>query len=321
MNVQICLITDENYVKPTVVAISSIICNKDINTCCAFHIISKNVTDASKKLIKKFARDDIKIEFIDADDELKEIKEFSHVSKTALLKFRLAEIFNNLDKIIYLDSDIIVQKDLSQLYNIDLKDNYAAVVKDMVGIKAKGLDEVVGVKDYFNSGVMLLNLDLIRKDNLKDKLIKLKLESPKTWTRMDQDVLNYAFGDKTILLEVKYNATVGAFEEFNYSIDDINEFYGSNYSSKTELEDDVIVNHFAGCSRTRPWEYMDGLNSEIWTYYYLLSPFRFVALKRKVYSSLFYPKIRPILKNIFSITNGKNCKYLCVMGLKIKLKR
>ena len=316
--VHICLITDDNYIKPTAVAISSAICNKNNDSEYEFFIITKNVTQQNKKLFKKFETENVKIQFIDAKEEIRDVTAYSHVPQTALLKFSLGEIFSDLDKILYFDGDIIVQNDLSEIYNINLGENYAAVVKDMIGDYSKGLSNILGVDAYFNSGVMLLNLDLMRQNNTKENLIKAKLEH--NWTHMDQDALNFVFNKKILLLDVKYNATIAAFKEFKYTIEEINKYYKTNYQTISELEENTVFNHFAGCSRTRPWKFYDGTYSDIWTYYYLKSPFKHQELDRKVYNALFYPKIRPLLKNLFSVVNEKGYKVITILGIKFPIK-
>lgn len=318
---KICLITDEKYTVPTAVTVSSLICNMDNDSFYDIYIITYNVSDFSKEMFMKFENKHVSINFFEINEnKFKNLKVYSHVPTTALLKFQIPDIFKEFEKILYIDGDIIVQKDLSELYNTALDNNYTAAVIDMVGEYSKNLQDIVGVDNYFNSGVMLLNLKQLRMDNIFEKLIDAKINHP-YWTSMDQDPLNFVFNKKVLLLEPKYNATIAAFDEFKYDIATVNKFYNTNYKCMEELQADTVINHLAGCSRTRPWEYIDGTFSEQWTYYYLQSPFKHIELKRKVYNALLYPKLRPFLKNLFSVTNGKGCKILCILGIRIKFKK
>ena len=107
-------------------------------------------------------------------NELKNLHTFEEngicqATPSALLKFKISEILANYDKIIYLDGDILVQKDLTELYNIDIDGYYVAAVDDTGKIYHKK-DVYAKYPNYFNSGVMLLNLKKCREDNISSKL-------------------------------------------------------------------------------------------------------------------------------------------------------
>lgn len=319
--VKLCMITDESYVIPTIVAITSAIKNKNADTNYEIFIITKNITDVSREKLLELVQDKVKIKLIDASAlQLMNVKIHSHVPQTALLKFELANILKNENKILYLDGDIIVQKDLSELYNIDLGLNCAAVVGDLAGEEIRKLHIKCGVDKYFNSGVMLLNLDVIRKTNSVEKLVQAKINHPE-WTCMDQDAFNFVFQNRVLWLEPKYNATTAAFVSHKFDIQTINKYYRTTYFSFTDLENDSIIIHFAGCSKTRPWQYLDVMYSMQWEHYYLQSPLKNIALNRKIYDNLLYPKIKPFLHAVFSITNHGCYKVLCILGMKIKFKK
>ena len=101
------------------------------------------------------------------------------VSTAALFKFDLPNLLpDSIEKVLYLDGDIIVQGDLSELYSTDISDVYAGVVKDYRGLTLKGdFNERLKINHtaYFNSGVLLLNLSLLRNDNLPEKLLNIYL--------------------------------------------------------------------------------------------------------------------------------------------------
>ncbi|MCK7489743.1 MAG: hypothetical protein MZU79_05535 [Anaerotruncus sp.] len=91
-----------------------------------------------------------------------------YVTSAAYLKFDLPDLIPNQDKVLYLDGDIIIQKDLSDLFEINIKDYYAGAVKD-IGL----IDNDLNIKNYFNSGVMLLNLKLMRENNASTALLNI----------------------------------------------------------------------------------------------------------------------------------------------------
>ena len=107
------------------------------------------------------------------------------------------------DKVLYLDTDIIVVKDISNIWNYDISDFYVAGVKDW-GIEERGNTEDLGINGrYINSGVVLFNLEKMRMDNVEKKCFdlinKVELIFP------DQDAINYVCTDNELYLPSMYN--------------------------------------------------------------------------------------------------------------------
>ena len=120
----------------------------------------------------------------------------------------------NVTKIIYLDSDIIVNLDIAELWQVDLGDNVLAAVSEIEnGTDLKKLfalcrDGFVKWEDYFNSGVLLINLKKFR-DAKNVMLDGLKFVSQHDdYQFLDQDILNYCFTRQRIKLPVKFNTFV-----------------------------------------------------------------------------------------------------------------
>ena len=186
-DINICLILDNNYVIPTIVAITSAILNKDTSSIYNFYLIVDNLSKENIAKIKQLEQKKVNINIINTDiSKYKNIFVHTHVSKTACLKFDIPNLLN-LDKVLYLDGDIIVRKDLKDLYKKDISNYYLAAVRDMGGELGQHFNTTIGVEKYFNSGILLLNLDKIRRENLSKQFIEIKLAHP-DWVCMDQDV-------------------------------------------------------------------------------------------------------------------------------------
>jgi len=117
-------------------------------------------------------------------------------------------------KIIYLDSDIIVNLDLNELWKVDLGDKVLGAVPERSnGLDTKGKfalchDNLVAPEDYFNAGVLLMNLEAFRAEEEKIlRAMKFIGENPK-YIFLDQDVLNYCFAAQTLKLPLKFNRFV-----------------------------------------------------------------------------------------------------------------
>lgn len=263
--INIVMITDENYAKPTVVAITSVIMN---NSNCKIFILGNNLSPKSFSLLKTFKQ----VEILDCAkyiSEYKSINQTRHVSYSALLKFFIPEIFQNLEKILYLDSDIIVQKDLTELYNTDIQNYYAAVIKDTITLLNKPhMQNIECSGIYFNSGVMLLNLDKMRDDNIKDKLLDYRLN--RTNNFMDQDAFNAVIGKQVKYISYKYNF-------LNYYLDvmSIKDLSSKLFNEKMpdnekELYDSCTIIHLGG--KYKPWEYKIKYLSDLYKTYWEKSP-------------------------------------------------
>ena len=215
----IVLITDNNYVIPTIVTITSLLANRYYNTKYRIYVLGNSLSKKSKDLFSQIP--DISLInlhkfFLDFEGT------HGHVSAAALLKFKLAEMFPQYDKILYLDTDMIIQKDLSELFNIQLEDKYAAVVKDMKGMENCAAHKRLQLEAYFNSGMMLLNLDRLRKDKIFDKLIDYK-KNKDIRAFMDQDCFNAVFNGNVIYLPCTYNYM--PVNQSSYTNEEIADFY------------------------------------------------------------------------------------------------
>ena len=120
-----------------------------------------------------------------------------------------------IEKVIYLDADIIVNLDIAELWQIELEDHPLAAARNLF---SPGLDPLsisgllregfAKVEDYFNAGVLLMNLKVLRdeEDNILSG-IKFIGENPKC-NLGDQDVLNYLFSTRNLKLPTKFNRLV-----------------------------------------------------------------------------------------------------------------
>ncbi len=289
MKINIVFITDNNYVKPTILAISSLYNNNKNNTF-DINILGKNLDSISVDLFYSLQKENFNINVIDATEYLKpfsNIIENRHVTKTAILKFYIPEIFKHLDKILYLDSDLIVRKNIIDFYNTNIDNFYAGVIKDTYTItnaaNIKNLNLSSNI--YFNSGVMLLNLKKMRKDNITNKLIKYRLNNNTIF--MDQEAFNVVLNNNVKFLSYKYN-----FLNFYLTVLDnkkLSELFDEKLPLKEkELFDSCSIIHFGG--KEKPWINNMGylsqiykeeknksiLRGKIWQAYYEIIEDRFV---------------------------------------------
>ncbi|MBQ4404627.1 MAG: glycosyltransferase family 8 protein [Selenomonadaceae bacterium] len=139
----------------------------------------------------------------------------SRVTVGAFYKLLIPQVLpKNIDKVIFLDPDVLVNLDLSELWQTELDDKAMGVVTEAANgtnsDKAFLLcsEEMVKAEDYFNSGVLLMNLNVLRdEEETIMQGIKFRGDNPKQ-KFLDQTVLNYCFSTRTLKLPLKFNRFV-----------------------------------------------------------------------------------------------------------------
>lgn len=151
-------------------------------------------------------------------DKIAEIRQaFPRVNKT---RFTINSFFRilfpfvlpaEIEKGIFLDADTIVNLDIREFWQIELGDKVLGVVpENMLGAHSQNHPLCRGGylkgEDYLNSGVLLMNLKLIREKEANiSNTLKFFSENPQCERWLDQDVLNYCFASEALKLPVKFN--------------------------------------------------------------------------------------------------------------------
>lgn len=117
----------------------------------------------------------------------------SHFSYLCVTRAAYAELFKDYTRILSIDDDTIVMDNISSLWDTDLKGNYCAGVIDL-GIRRP---------NYFNAGVILMDLEALRKDGITQRMIDLLNREYRMF--IDQDALNECCDGKILELPLRYN--------------------------------------------------------------------------------------------------------------------
>ena len=134
--IPVVMISDDNFVMQTCVAITSLYKNKNADTVYEVFVVMAECSAFSEEIFQKMQKKDCIITLVRASlEQYKDIKQMAHISIACLLKFDICELIPYYDKLLYLDGDIIIRKDLTELYNTELGDNYAAAVKELYCMK------------------------------------------------------------------------------------------------------------------------------------------------------------------------------------------
>ena len=274
--VHIVFICDDNYIIPTCTAIQSLVESKRADSRYVLHIVCASLSAESEHIFEVFKSDTVDMSIVRADanrfSDFHVYKENTMVVATvsALLKFALPELLPALDKVLYLDGDLVVREDLTSLYQIELSTNMVAAAPDCGGFFTK-LPIADSVQKYFNSGVMLLNLKQMRLENATEQLLQAKREKTDS-NLMDQDAFNLVFDGRVIEIPIWYNFM--ALNLYNargrWSINSINERFGLNCNNVVELFESWKILHFA--SKKKPWKNPNMVFAWEWYNVYKRSP-------------------------------------------------
>ena len=203
---------DDEYIPCLAVTLQSLIENSSKNYYYSLKVLYTNVSEENKKKIIKYEKPNVKIEFVDLNYYIEEVKDKlytrDYYTKTTYFRLFIPNLYPQYDKAIYLDSDIVVLGDIADLYNVDIEDNLVAAVPDgsvqLIKPFQDYVERVVGVSDYnnyFNAGILLMNLDEMRKFDFQNKFLYL-LGTIKFTVAQDQDYLNRLCKGRTKIIDM-----------------------------------------------------------------------------------------------------------------------
>lgn len=162
---------------------------------------------------------------------------------------------DNVDRVLYLDCDMIINDSLKLLWQYDLGDNVIGAVQDPVNDKTKNAVGVASDEKYFNAGMLLINISLWSKLNVEEKIRQfLEIHNGQV-VHHDQGVLNGVLKDNVTLLPLKYNVMT---IQYFMDRDQLLKYFANNakYYSNEEYECSKInpaIIHFTPSFTTRPW--------------------------------------------------------------------
>ena len=202
----ICYATNESFAQYMAVSITSLLENNASHSV-VVHILHSDLGEATTARLKMFESryKNAKIQFHKIDDS--RFEKFGltieHITKETYFRYMIAEVLPNIDYVLYLDGDTIVNGDISELFDTDLTNCYCAGVSDIY-IESVGYKKTLGIDGlYINAGVILFNLDEMRRTNIAEKLFKLTSEN--NFKYQDQDAINVVFNGKIKELDCIYN--------------------------------------------------------------------------------------------------------------------
>ncbi|MBQ4107868.1 MAG: CDP-glycerol glycerophosphotransferase family protein [Clostridia bacterium] len=266
--IPIFLAPNDAYAPHAGITITSLLENSSRDCFYEIHVLHTDLSQENVALLKSISYENASVkclcitQFI--EKEIKLMYTNFHFSKEMFYRILIPDVFPQYDKAIYLDSDICVLGDISELYHIDLEGNILGGVNDVMHARAKsyvsceiGLDP----NKYINSGVLLIDSKAFRDEGIKEKLFA-ELAVRDSLRYPDQDLINIVCGDRIKFLPRRWNYIwhyhiIRSDQYLNLAPDEMKQY----------LEDagDIRILHFT--SSVKPWNNtMIPLSSHYWKY-------------------------------------------------------
>ena len=213
----LCSATDENYVLPLCVAITSI-CLNNPSFSINYFVIVENLPESGRSklydLEKKFKNLHLFcIEYNLPDDLVNCLKEtiaHSHLTLTAYARLFIGELLPNfIDRVIYLDCDIVCQKRLDDLWATDLDGKCLGGVIDIL---VKENTNRLHLQRYVNSGVLVIDLKQWREKMYSKKITEYLNAYYKNVLFHDQDAINVVLQNEIVYVDKKWNAQTSSYQ-------------------------------------------------------------------------------------------------------------
>ena len=249
--IPIVMAADENYAMPMCVAMNSILESKAAKTNYIFYLMipekfQETACAKYDELLKRYPG--TTIEYLVMGSLFADISlHIPHITTPTYYRLLISEMLLNYDKCIYLDADVLICDDLTELYNFDLGSNYIA------GVKAAGYHlpdgnikycEKIGIPSidqYVNAGVLLLNLRELRVNGIHSKFVEL---TSKHMPTQDQDIINIVCYNHIAFLPFKYNAMPKLlYEKITEQVFSVQEI--------EEARSNPVIIHYA--DKLKPW--------------------------------------------------------------------
>jgi lipopolysaccharide biosynthesis glycosyltransferase len=206
--------TDDNYALPLHIMFLSLLKNTQTPSDLALFVIDGGVQQTKKNVFcEEIEELGSSLQYIEVNKDLyANFPTVSHISAPAYYRISIPELFSNeVKRAIYLDCDLIIKGDITELWDINLEGHAIAAAENISSstFVASGLKQ----EDYFNSGVIILDLEKWRIDNIPEKVRTFKLEHPELICTNDQCALNGVFRGRWKRLSIDWNMQSGLYSQ------------------------------------------------------------------------------------------------------------
>lgn len=303
---------NDRYVKYVSVTMISILENH-AGSNIHFYLICNDISEKSRRYIDQIgAIYRFEISYLSVNNEqfsgIK--KSFTpHVTDETNFRYFIADLIPDVDKLLFLDGDLVVNGSLEELYHINLENYLVAVAKDPLDRGLQWWFEKFNIPrkyPYLNTGVFLVNMKEWRKQRLGKKLLDTAHHYGNDFWFPDQDAINVLCYDKNFLIGQKYNFCP--------------ELHWDNLDDRARAEKQAVVYHWAGPQK--PWISTEYKYADIFWKYARLTPFYAEILYENVkvapsqHLTQQVDQVAGIVKDVANYAKNRRSYYRCkILGL------
>ncbi|MCL1998686.1 MAG: glycosyltransferase family 8 protein [Turicibacter sp.] len=257
MTIPIVLISDEKFLIGTHTTINSILINSFENTKYVFYLLTPETVTQSDlanifTTVQKFPNSSIE----HVNMGLKPTLTKKNWKSAARFKFRIPDVITDHDKCLYLDSDVCVTADLTDLFNTELAQNYIAGVRSFLIGKSQNHHYNIGLPNlmqYVNTGVLLMNLKTMRDEDVSSKFLSA-IDDGTDYKYVDQDCINKVCYNRIQLLPTKFNVTCVTYDLLSE---------GRGYTQEAdEILNNPVIIHYT--RKLKPWKAISNKQDLYW---------------------------------------------------------
>ncbi len=252
---------DDNFEMPVRVALQSLAaaheeCLDDLRVVILYDELS---TDAQTRIRVHGDRLGLKLELVESPPVDPRFPVLRRYTAAIYLRLNVHHVLADESRVLYLDSDLIILDDLRELLTLPMNGHAVGAVRDSArptmsrggALPSWGQREFPPDREYFNSGVLLLDLDECRATGVLDRAGEILLERPEVARFPDQDALNWSAADNWLRLDRKWNtfamSIMASRDDYVHVAEDI-----VGLDSLVRAEQTASILHFSG--RDKPWQ-------------------------------------------------------------------
>lgn len=263
-SINIVMASDDRFVPYMSVALQSLLENGNPEKKYDVIILHTKIpADLQKRVaVLGKGKDNVSIRFCNINNYVKSIpfRSHQHISVETFYRYFIMDLLPDYKKVLYLDSDIVVQGDVAELYETEMGNNLIAAAKDMdvIGTYKNKIEmqqylleklKLSEPLNYFQAGVLLMNLEELRKTVTTQQLIERTLEAK--WNFVDQDVLNQFCKGRVTFLHQRWNVLMDWKYSMHTRMENMSCTPRTLWKEYCEARENPSIIHYAGA--WKPW--------------------------------------------------------------------
>lgn len=276
-SIPIVLASNNYYVPYLYTAIMSFLNYKNEDDIYDIVILNSDITKKNKMLLKYMEKNgkNIYIRFVNmgaliAKNKFKQNDELSHISLDTFYRLFIPKIFKDFDRVIYLDSDLIIKKNIAEILKESSLSHTISATRDIdfvsqyYGMKKvrSYSDSVIRLKqieNYFQAGVFVFNIKMFKEKYSLDELLNLAIS--RKFLYQDQDIMNIFFKNDIFYLNLQWNVMTDCAEIRMNRIRLLAPY--KLYKEYLEARKNPYIIHYAGFAK--PWNRPeDDFGNDFW---------------------------------------------------------